>query len=80
MTNKYIYNNNLDDIAIQQVAQLEEMEGKSYEDPEYARLEMDQRTLEVVIDCLEAGMEAYEEDFDAVSRITHVVHFLKSNY
>ena len=85
MTNKYIYNNNLDDIAIHQIAELEQAEGRSYEDPEYARLELDQRTLEIIIDCLEAGMEAYEDNDDneevpPVYRIQHVIHFLKSNY
>lgn len=79
MTNKYIYNNNLDDVALQQVAQLEEMEGKSYDEPEYGRLELDQRTLEILIDCLEAGEEAYEEDFDALNRIDKILRFLKAN-
>ena len=81
MTNKFIYNDALDDIAIEQMAQLEEAEGKSYGSPTYNRIKLDQRTLEVVIDSLEAGMEAYgtDGDLDAINRIASVINFLRAD-
>lgn len=65
MTNKFIYNNNLDDIALNQLAQFEETEKTSLEAPSYKRTSLDSRDLEILIDCLEAGAEAYEDDEDA---------------
>ena len=51
-----------------------------YNDATDSRHELDSRTLEIVIDCLEAGLEAYEddEDTDAVARINAVLQFLKA--
>lgn len=51
-----------------------------YNDAMDSRHELDSRTLEIVIDCLEAGLEAYEgdEDTDAVARISAVLQFLKA--
>lgn len=80
MTNKFIYNDNLDDIALNQLAQLEEAEQKSLDAPTYRREQLDSRDLEILIDCLEAGAEAYESDSeddedakDAVARITRMI-------
>ena len=77
MTNKFIYNDNMDEIALEQLAQLEEAEKKSFEAPTYSRLQLDSRDLEILIDCLEAGAEAYEEDADAVIRIARIIEMLK---
>ena len=51
-----------------------------YNDAMDSKQELDSRTLEIVIDCLEAGLEAYEddEDTDAVARIIAVLRFLKA--
>lgn len=79
MTNKFIYNNNLDDIALNQLAQFEETEKTSLEAPTYRRLPLDSRDLEILIDCLEAGAEAYEDDADASERIEKVIAMLKED-
>lgn len=80
MTNKFIYNDNLDDIALNQLAQFEEAEQKSLDAPTYRREQLDSRDLEILIDCLEAGAEAYEADKeddetaeDAVARIARMI-------
>lgn len=80
MTNKFIYNDNLDDIALNQLSQFEEAEQKSLDAPTYRREQLDSRDLEILIDCLEAGAEAYESDSeddedtkDAVARITRMI-------
>lgn len=77
MTNKFIYNDNLDEIALEQLAQLEEVEKKSLEAPTYSRLQLDSRDLEILIDCLEAGAKVYEDNTDAVVRITKIINMLK---
>lgn len=73
MTNKFIYNDNLDDIALNQLAQFEETEKTSLDEPTYKRLPLDSRDLEILIDCLEAGAEAYEDDADASERIAKII-------
>ena len=77
MTNKFIYNDKLDDIALNQLAQLEEAEQTSLDAPVYRREQLDSRDLEILIDCLEAGAEAYKADSedaeDAVARITRMI-------
>lgn len=73
MTNKFIYNSNLDDIALDQLAQFEETEKTSLDAPTYRRLPLDSRDLEILIDCLEAGAEAYEDDADASERIAKII-------
>ena len=78
MEKKYIYNDAMDSLALNQIADLEYAEGKSFDAPEYSRHELDSRTLEIVIDCLEAGLEAYEDDEDAVARINAVLQNLKA--
>ena len=79
MSNKFIYNNNLDDIALNQLAQFEETEKTSLDEPTYRRLPLDSRDLEILIDCLEAGAEAYEDDVDASERIEKVIAMLKED-
>lgn len=51
-----------------------------YNDAMDAKRELDPRTLEIIVDCLEAGLEAYEddEDTDAVARINAFLSFLKA--
>lgn len=73
MTNKFIYNDRLDDIALNQLAQFEETEKTSLDAPTYRRLPLDSRDLEILIDCLEAGAEAYEDDADASGRIAKII-------
>ena len=74
MTNKFIYNDKLDDIALNQLAQLEEAEQTSLDAPVYRREQLDSRDLEILIDCLEAGAKAYKVDSeDAVARITRMI-------
>ena len=82
---KYIYNDALDSIALDQLAQLEESEGISLDEPTYVRTELDERDLEIVIDCLEAGMESYESDSeddeeakDAVKRLMDIINLLRA--
>lgn len=50
-----------------------------YNDAMDSKHELDPRTLEIIVDCLEAGLEAYEddEDTDAVARIDAVLQFLR---
>lgn len=79
MSNKFIYNNNLDDIALNQLSQFEETEKTSLDAPTYRRLPLDSRDLEILIDCLEAGAEAYEDDADASERIEKVIAMLKED-
>lgn len=79
MTNKFIYNDNLDDIALNQLVQFEEAEKTSLEAPTYKRLPLDSRDLEILIDCLEAGAEAYEDDADATARIARVIAMFKED-
>lgn len=74
---KYIYNDALDEMAIGQLAQYEETTNTSLDEPTYKRVKMDERTLEVVIDCLEAGLDAYEDDDEAVENLTRIIDFLK---
>ena len=78
MENKYIYNDAMDTLALSQIADLEATEGTSFDAPKYSRQELDSRTLEIVIDCLEAGLEAYEDDEDAVTRINNVLRSLNA--
>lgn len=78
MENKYIYSDAMDTLALGQIADLEATEGTSFDAPKYSRQELDSRTLEIVIDCLEAGMKAYEDDEDAVARIEAVLQILKA--
>lgn len=51
-----------------------------YNDALDSKQELDPRTLEIIVDCLEACLEAYEddEDMDAVARIDAVLSFLKA--
>lgn len=83
MTNKFIYNSNLDDIALNQLAQFEETEKTSLEAPTYRRTPLDSRDLEILIDCLEAGAEAYEDDEDAdedaSARIARILTMLEED-
>lgn len=79
MTNKFIYNSNLDDIALEQLAQLEEAEKTSLDAPTYRRSPLDSRDLEILIDCLEAGAEAYEDDADASERIARIIAMFKED-
>ena len=79
MTNKFIYNNDLDDIALNQLAQFEETEKTSLEAPTYRRTPLDSRDLEILIDCLEAGAEAYEDDEDASARIARILTVLEED-
>lgn len=79
MSNKFIYNSNLDDIALDQLSQFEETEKTSLDEPTYRRLPLDSRDLEILIDCLEAGAEAYEDDADASERIEKVIAMLKED-
>jgi hypothetical protein len=79
MANKFIYNNSLDDIALDQLAQFEEAEKTSLEAPTYRRLPLDSRDLEILIDCLEAGAEAYEDDENASVRIARIIRMLKED-
>ena len=79
MTNKFVYNDNLDDIALNQLAQFEETEKTSLDAPTYRRLPLDSRDLEILIDCLEAGAEAYEEDADASERIARIIAMFKED-
>ena len=79
MTNKFIYNDNLDDIALNQLVQFEETEKTSLEAPTYKRLPLDSRDLEILIDCLEAGAEAYKDDADATVRIARVIAMFKED-
>lgn len=79
MTNKFIYNDKLDDIALNQLAQLEEAEQTSLDAPTYRREQLDSRDLEILIDCLEAGAEAYEDDEDAVARIARMITAFKED-
>lgn len=79
MTNKFIYNDNLDDIALNQLAQFEEAEQKSLDAPAYRREQLDSRDLEILIDCLEAGAEAYEDDEDASARITRMLSMFEED-
>lgn len=82
MEKKFIYNDAMDSLALEQLAELEAAMGKSLDAPEYSRLELDDRTLEIMIDCLEAGLDAYEDDEDAgedaTARIEAVLQFLKA--
>lgn len=39
---------------------------------------LDSRDLEILIDCLEAGAEAYEDDEDASSRIARMIAAFKA--
>lgn len=61
---KFVYNDNLDSIAVDQCGEYEEANGVSLDEPKYKRAELDSRDLEILIDCLEAGTEAYEPDSD----------------
>lgn len=79
MSNKFIYNSNLDDITLDQLSQFEETEKTSLDEPTYRRLPLDSRDLEILIDCLEAGAEAYEDDADASERIEKVIAMLKED-
>jgi hypothetical protein len=72
MKNVFIYNDNMDDVALHQVAELEQAEGKSFDRPTYSREKLDQRDLEILIDCLEAGFDVYDEEFPAM-RIKRMV-------
>jgi len=44
------------------------------------RAKWDDRDIEIIIDCLEAGLEAYEEDGDddGVKRITDIINSLNA--
>lgn len=77
MRNVYIYNDAMDDVVLNQLAQLEEW-GEHYEEPEYRRSKVDERDLEILVDCLGAGRDAYEdnEDMDAVNRINRLLTIL----
>ena len=79
MKNVFIYNDNMDDVALHQVAELEQTEGKSFDRPTYSREELDQRDLEILIDCLEAGLDAYEEEFPSVQRIERMLKVFQGN-
>ena len=81
MTNKFIYNDDLDGIALNQLAQFEETEKISLEAPTYKRTSLDSRDLEILIDCLEAGIEAYEDedDEDASVRIARMITAFKED-
>lgn len=79
MTNKFIYNDNLDDIALNQLAQFEEAEQTSLDAPTYRRSQLDSRDLEILIDCLEAGAEAYEDDEDASARIARMLSMFEED-
>lgn len=79
MTNKFIYNDKLDDIALNQLAQLEEAEQTSLDAPVYRREQLDSRDLEILIDCLEAGAEAYEDDEDASARIARMLSMFEED-
>ena len=74
---KFVYNDELDDIAVHQCGEYEELNGVSLDEPEYKRSELDSRDLEILIDCLEAGAEAYEHDYedgiDAMNRIAKMI-------
>lgn len=79
MANKFIYNNNLDDIALDQLGQFEEAEKTSLDVPVYRRTPLDLRDLEILIDCLEAGAEAYEDDADESERIARMIVAFKED-
>ena len=72
---KFVYNDNLDSIAVDQCGEYEEANGVSLDEPEYKRFELDSRDLEILIDCLEAGADGYEEDEDedALKRIAAMI-------
>jgi len=63
---KFVYNDELDSVAVNQCGEYEEANGVSLDEPKYKRFELDSRDLEILIDCLEAGTEAYEPDSDIV--------------
>lgn len=60
----FIYNDALDSIALDQLSQLEGDTHQSFDEPTYIRRELDERDREILIDCLEAGYEAYDNDGD----------------
>ena len=68
---KYVYNDELDSIAVNQCGEYEELNGVSLDEPEYKRSELDSRDLEILIDCLEAGKEVYVGD--ARNRIAKMI-------
>jgi hypothetical protein len=72
---KYVYNDELDSIAVNQCGEYEELNGVSLDEPEYKRSELDSRDLEILIDCLEAGSEGYENEgnADALNRIAKMI-------
>lgn len=79
MKNKFIYSDELDDIALNQLAQFEEAEQTSLDAPTYRREQLDSRDLEILIDCLEAGAEAYEDDEDASARIARMLSMFEED-
>ncbi len=72
---KFVYNDNLDSIAVDQCGEYEEANQVSLDEPEYKRSELDSRDLEILIDCLEAGAEGYknEGNVDAINRIAKMI-------
>jgi hypothetical protein len=72
---KFVYNDELDSIAVDLCGEYEGANGVSLDEPEYKRSELDSRDLEILIDCLEAGAEGYENEgnVDAMNRIAKMI-------
>lgn len=68
---KFVYNDDLDSIAVDLCGEYEGANGVSLDEPEYKRSELDSRDLEILIDCLEAGKEVYVGD--ARNRIAKMI-------
>lgn len=62
MKDVYIYNGALDDIALDQLAQLEEAEGKSFDEPDYKRVELNGWDLNTLVYIIEIDISHMESD------------------
>lgn len=62
MKDVFIYNNALNDIALNQLAQLEEAEGKSFDEPTYKRVKLDEWDLNTLVYILEMDISHLDKD------------------
>lgn len=61
MKDVYIYNDALDDIALNQLAQLEEAERKSFDEPTYKRVKLNAWDLNTLVYILEMDISHEEK-------------------
>lgn len=63
MKDVYIYNDALNDIALDQLAQLEELEKKSFDEPKYKRVKLDDWDLNTLVYIIEMDLSHTEKQY-----------------